>query len=146
MIEEKESKDDSQILQLLLFKIQSGQDALQSLTKQLVLVERSVAEIEDSMAAVEEIPKTKEEESLVPLGSGIFIKANLLEKSKFLVSIGAGIFLDKTTAETKTYLGKQKEELEKNQELLTMRIRKIQGELAKTSREAEELYAKLQNK
>ena len=146
MVEEKEPTDDSQKLQLLLLKIQSYQNSLQDLTKQLVLVERSISEINDTIAAVVEIPKTKEEESLIPIGSGVFVKADLLEKNKFLVSVGANIFLDKTAAEAKTYLEKQKGELQKNQEFLVTQIKKIQAELAKSNNEAEELYAKLQGR
>jgi len=144
MVEEKEPTDDSQKLQLLLLKIQSHQNSLQGMTKQLALVEKSVSEIMDTIAAVGEIPKTKEQESLIPIGSGVFVKANLLEKNKFLVSVGANIFLDKTAPETKTYLENQKTELQKNLELLSAQIRKIQTELARNNKEAEELYAKLQ--
>ncbi|MBN2518457.1 MAG: prefoldin subunit alpha [Candidatus Altiarchaeota archaeon] len=146
MDEEKNPMNDSQKLQLLLYKIQSQQGTLQELYKQLALVERSLSELEDTIAAIEEIPKTKEGEALVPVGLGIFVKAELLEKNKFLVSVGSDIFLDKTAAEAKEYLEAQKGRIRRNHELMNAQIKKIQMDLNSSTKEAEGLYVKLQGK
>lgn len=139
-----EEKNDQRRLQSLLLKIQSYQGALQELSREAVLVERSVLEISAAIQAIEELPKSKESEALVPIGAGVFTKAQMLDKDNVIIAVGGGIHLQKTAAEAKTYLEYKKTKLEEHDKKVRDQIQKLNAELEDSSKEAEELYIKLQ--
>ncbi len=138
-------ENDQRKLQSLLIQIQSYQSTLQAVSRQTALIERSLEDVYMTLQALEELPKTKESESLVPIGAGVYVKADITDKKKALVSVGDGVFIDKTMAEAKAYLKERQAEMEKNEKLLRERGQKISEELNAANQSAEELYAKLQS-
>jgi len=142
--ESQSSESEQQRLQELLIQSQVYQKNLQDMTRKMATLESSIAEIEDTINTLKEFPKIKEQESLVPLGSGVFVKATLTDKENLLVSYGGGMVLEKPVAEAKTYLEEQKENLKKTEETLRYNIAGIQEKLDAMNNEASGIYAKLQ--
>ena len=139
-------QDDQKKLQSLLVQIRSYQATLQEMARQTALAERAIDEIAATIEAIEQLPKTKESEALIPLGSGVFAKAELLDKKNFIVTAGAGVHLEKTVAETKKFLEERKARLEANDKMLREQAERLSIELENANQIAEELYAKLQGK
>lgn len=138
--------NDQQRLQELMTVVRSYQAALQDGSKKLNLVDRSLAEINETIIAVQELPKNDGGDALVPIGAGVFVKANLKEVNTLIVSSGAGIHIKKSSDETADYLSSQLEKLEKNRNSLESQVARIEGELSRANQEAEELYMKMQGK
>ena len=138
--------NDQQRLQELMMAVRSYQAALQDGSKKLNLIDRSLAEINETIVAVEELPKNEGGDALVPIGAGVFVKANLKDVNKLIVSSGAGIHIEKTGMEAAAYLKRQVEKLEKNRTTLEAQVARMDGELSRANQEAEELYMKMQGK
>jgi prefoldin alpha subunit len=139
-----EKTDDQRKMQVMLLQIQSYQSSLQDISRRLALLERTLIDFSDAIAAVGELPKSKESDALIPIGAGVFARAKLQDMSKLIVSVGSSVYLEKTSAEAKAYMEKQKEELQKNETLLREQATRINRELQRVNREAEDLYLKLQ--
>ncbi len=140
MMQENEQRK----LQSLLLQIRSYQDALQEIERQIAVTERALMEIIATISALTELPKTKQSESFIPVGGGIYVKSEIKDKKNVIVSIGGGVCLEKTTTEAKAYLEKRKKELEATDEKLREQAQKISAELESANKAAEDLYIKLQ--
>ena len=139
-------QDDQRKLQSLLMQIQSYQTTLQEIARQSAFTERALIEVLASINAIEELPKTKEDEALIPIGAGVFAKAQLLDKKSFIVSGGAGIHMEQTAAEAKTFLEARKVKLEGNEKMLKTQAEAIGAQLEAANKTAEDLYVQLQGK
>jgi len=85
---------------------------LQELEQQIVLLEKQVNELELCKLALEELKKTKKDsEMLVPLSSGVFVKARLADNEEVIINIGAKIFCKKNLAEAKEFIQKKLDEV-----------------------------------
>jgi len=139
-------EEDQRKLQSLLLQIKSYQSALQDISRQSAFTERAMVEIMSTLKAIEELPKSKESEALIPIGAGIYVKADILDKKNLIVSISSEITAEKTAAETKTFLEDKKTRLEANDQMLKDQAKKIAAELEAANSAAEELYVKVQGK
>jgi len=139
-------ENEQRKLQSLLMQVQSYQNTLQEIARQTAITERALMEIIATISALGELPKTKESESLIPIGAGVYTKAEITDKKSVIVSISGGICLEKTTAEAKAYLEKRKKELEQSDNQLRGQAQKISAELDAANKAAEDLYVKLQGK
>jgi len=135
---------DQRKLQALVMQAQSYQGALQDIARQNALLERASMEIQATLEALEELPKSKGTDSLVPIGGGVYTKAQITDKKTVVVAIGAGIYAEKGIAEAKTFLTVRKSKIESDLKLLANQSQRISAELEKANQAAEELYMTLQ--
>jgi prefoldin alpha subunit len=139
-------ENDQMKLQQLLLQIRSYQAALQDLSKQSAFAEQAIAEVSATLDALEELPKSKEKEAFIPIGAGVFTKAEITDKDSFIVTAGKGIHLEKNAKDAVAFLTERKEKLVENEKFLKDEADKINAELDSANSSAEELYAKLQSK
>ena len=137
-------QDEQRKLQTLLMQIRSYQDTLQEISRQAALTEQAMVELSATLQAIEALPATKESEALIPVGAGVYTKAQLLDKSHVVVAAGAGVHITKTAAEAKVYLEARMKKLEVNDTKLRESGQRLAVELEAANQAAEELYAKLQ--
>ncbi len=137
-------ENDQRKLQELLMQIQTYQKALQDYARQGSLTERAIIELMATIQAIEELPKSKETEALIPIGPSVFIKANLLDKDNVIFGVGAGAHVTKTAAEAKKYLEERKSKLEEADKMLREEAGRLSQELELANQSAEELYSNLQ--
>ena len=102
---------------------------LEELKKQAESIQARYMELEASRLALEDIKKAKEgSETLIPLGSGIFIDGKI-KKGDVLMNVGAGVLARRPIADVSKDLETKKEELEgfsnKLQEEMVGTINKI---------------------
>ena len=96
---------------LLLFQLMEKQ--LEALRQQGALAEARVVELETTRAALKDIERLKEgNETLIPLGSGLYTKARITSK-EILTELGASVMLEKDIKKAITFLDERKKELEK---------------------------------
>lgn len=84
---------------------------LKEFEQSLVLLERQITELHSCQFSLDELENIKTgNEMMAPLGSGIFVKANLAENKNVLLDVGAKTFCKKSTKEAKEVI---KQKLEK---------------------------------
>lgn len=137
-------EDDQRKLQNLMMQIRSYQSTLQEISRQNAMTEKAIAELEATINALQDLPKSKESEALVPIGAGVFVKANLLDKKNVVVAVGSGINITKSAKDTVTYLQERKSRIEADDKKLRGQAEQISKELDNANKAAEELYAKVQ--
>lgn len=62
--------------------------------------------------ALQNIPLDKENEALMPIGVGVYLKTNIPSIDKLLVNVGAGVTIEKTREDTLHYIESRIKEFE----------------------------------
>ena len=107
--EKKPSKDIQK--QYLEFQILNQQ--LQQLQQQAGMIEKQIIELRKLSDNLDSIKQLKgNNELLVPMGAGIFMKAQLKDNSTLLINVGSDVIVKKTFLESKEMLESQLKELE----------------------------------
>lgn len=100
-------------LQKKYFEIQKKEQQIKQSQEQLANIANHIQELQKIETTLDEIEKTKSgTELLVPLGSGIFAKANLKDNKNLLVGVGAKVHVSKNLDETKKIINKQLKNME----------------------------------
>ena len=107
------------------------------LQKQIQTMEETIFEVNESKKGLEDVSKSeKGKEILVPIISGIFAKAELVEPKQFIVNVGSDTAVSKSIEEVEKILDKQLTEMQKTQNTfvdnlthLTVEAKKIEQEL-----------------
>ncbi|MCX9081503.1 MAG: prefoldin subunit alpha [Candidatus Methanoperedens sp.] len=111
-------------------KHQVYQYQAESIAQQINMVKLTIKDVETALATITAL---KDEpagiETLVPIGFGSFVKANLVNTDTVVVGIGAGVSIEKKIEDAKSFLEKRKDELTKYYEQLNSTITKIAQEL-----------------
>ena len=86
--------------------------------------------------ALQNIPLDKENEALMPIGVGVYLKTNIPSIDKLLVNIGAGVTIEKTHQDTLNYIESRIKEFElalqqiqSQKEQIAMRMNQLQNEV-----------------
>jgi prefoldin alpha subunit len=103
MMENNENSDRT----MKMFELQMMQGQMDQLKQQKQAVMAKKAEIEATRNALKGIDKNDNSEIMVPLGSGVFVKAKVADKSKIHYSVGAGVVVTKNAEDTIKYLEQQ---------------------------------------
>jgi prefoldin alpha subunit len=140
------NKDDdakkAQELQQKYMQLQMFNQQLQQLQQQLEALQTQAVEIQTILLALDDIAKTEVgKEILVPLSSGIFVKAEIKDNKKLRVNVGSNTVVEKSVQETKALLDRQIIELNKLNEDLTGQYTKIAGNAEKMQAELQKLSA-----
>ena len=107
-------------IQKLYMEFQLLSNTIKQLEKQHTMLENQLMEMVSTNQSLEDMKKVKSgTEILVPLSSGIYIKAEVKESSNFIVNIGSGIALNKDISATKKIIEEQ-----------ILEIRNMRGNLA----------------
>lgn len=132
----------SQELQQKYMQLQMFNQQLQQLQQQLEAIQHQAMEIQTILLALDDIAKTEVgKEILVPLSSGIFVKAEIKDNKMLRVNVGSNTVVEKTVQETKALLDRQIIELDKLNKDLTSQYTKIVGEAEKVQTELQGLAA-----
>ncbi len=121
---------DNQKLAELSEKHQLYQYQAESIAQQINMVKITIKDVETALVtitALKDEPAGKE--TLVPIGFGSFVKANLSDTENIVVGIGAGVSIEKKIDDAKSFLEKRKDELVKYHEQLNNTIIKIGQEI-----------------
>lgn len=105
--------DKKKELQEKYIELQLYGEQLAQLQKQMELIEEQLMELRYVIQSLGETKNLKVgTELLVPIASGIFLKADLKDKENLIVNVGANTVVTKTVDEAKALLEKQFGELE----------------------------------
>ncbi|MBD3361956.1 prefoldin subunit alpha [Candidatus Woesearchaeota archaeon] len=142
MAKKEEDTKKAQELQQKYMQLQMFNQQLQQLQKQLETIQNQSAEIQTILLALDDIAKTEiGKEMLVPLSSGIFVRAEIKDNKKLKVNVGSNTIVEKNVQETKALLDRQILELNKLNEDLTSQYSKITAEAEKVQAEVQKMSA-----
>jgi prefoldin alpha subunit len=126
---------------LLLFQLMEKQ--LEVLRQQGAMAEARVVEIESTRAALNDIEKLREgNETLVPLGSGLYARAKIASK-EILTELGASVMLEKDIKKATAFLDERKSELDKAAEQIGEQASDIMERLNELGPELQRMAAEL---
>lgn len=131
----------------LMSQLEGGKIRLESLGKQIAMVESSLTELKGAELAIKAIEKAKKgADILVPIGGDSYVKAELADTDNLIVGVGARLSVEKKLSEAKLTLGTRTEELEKTYRKLQESYVGLSGKLAEVNASAQSLVADLQGR
>ena len=119
------------------------EEQLEEMQKKAQMVEKQLMELMSTVQALDEFKKAnKGDEILVPISSGIFIKASIKENSEFLVNVGADTVVSKDIESTKNLMSKQVEEMTEFNTKINMQMQKMAMKASVIQEELKELISR----
>ncbi len=95
-------------LQMKYYEFQMVGEQIKQFQQQLQMLEEQAAELNVTLDGLNDLEKTKAEESiLVPIGQGIFTKAELKDHDNLIINVGSNILVSKSISGTKDMLSER---------------------------------------
>lgn len=136
--------EDQQKLQQILSQLEAYKAQTEVYQQQIDAVQASIAEVKVLESTLDDISKKDTVETLVPIGAGSFIKAEIKNEDKVIMSLGSGVAVAKSFEEAKATAENQKKELQDSLDKLFKDLQQITDIVAQLSPQAEALMHKLQ--
>ncbi|MGL4669094.1 MAG: prefoldin subunit alpha [Methanobacteriaceae archaeon] len=136
--------EDQQKLEGIINELNVYKSQSEMLQQQVDGVQASLNELEILETTLKEIEEKKNLSTLVPVGAGSFINAEIKNTEEVIMSIGSGVAVTKKLSEAQKTVGEQREELTESLNKLLDNLQKIGQIVASLSPQAEQLMAKLQ--
>ena len=111
------------------------------LRRRIELLNAALGEMAAAKSALEEVEKLeKGEEILVPLGSGVYLKAMVADKQSALLALGADVVVERSFSEIKEYLDRREQQIREalqksvnDYQVVVSRLRELERELRATT-------------
>ena len=126
-------------------KLQEKFVEYQMVQQQVGQVQKKIEQLREQKGSIEGLQQNlndlkgveKGSEILVPVCSGIFAKASLLESNELLVNVGNNVVVGRTLAEVKDMLSKQSSEISRMDDHMVSYLQKLSEKAAKIEKELE---------
>jgi len=99
-------------------------------------VSRLITEAHLASQAIQGLSSSDQQESLVPIGIGVFLKVTVPQVTNLLVSVGSGVTIEKSKENAKNYVESRIKEFElafqqiqSQKEQIAMRMNQLQNEV-----------------
>ena len=123
--------------QQIIMDLQMQEQRIKQLEAQINAIQKQIVEMQGITESLEAIDKsTTENEVLLPIGRGIFVKNKITSKN-VLLNIGSGIVIEKNAKDTTKLVDEQAKKL-------SMMANEYQEEIISISRKIESTISKLQ--
>lgn len=135
---EKEDRQGKIIMYQIL------QAEYEELRRQTLMAESRIIDLETSDHALNEIKKfRKDNETLVPLGSGCYARGSIMG-SGLLLDIGAGIMIEKNANSVKEFLEERRSEIEKARKEIQLQMESVVKTINELTPEIEKIIRESQ--
>lgn len=116
------------------------QQQAESVRQQMGMVQMSIDDCTRAIATIDELDSVSGSiNTMLPLGGGTFIHANVSNVEKIVVGLGAGVSAEKSPAEAKELLNRRKEELGKV-------VERLNGSLSQIGQRLQSIESMIGNK
>jgi len=129
-------KDD---LQKLVVQYQILEANFKAMQERIDMLNETIAEIEKTKMALEELEMTKPNKSLIPLGSGSFIPGKIENTEDVIIGVGSGVAINKKRKDAVAVLDIRLNELEGSLNYVTKQMTKTAFEIEKIQEEVESM-------
>ena len=120
--------------QKAMMEMQMLQQEVQKVEQEIVELEKRKIELEMVLSSLDEIKKQKGDETLIPIGSGVFVKGKLTQKDKVLINIGADVVIEKNVVDAKKIIQKQSEGITAIQQKMESDLREFINNVQQNTR------------
>lgn len=131
-------------LNQLMSEINTYQSQGELIQQQIETIQSSLAELEVLETTLKNIENGEKLETLVPIGAGSFINAEISNTKEIIMSMGAGIAITKDFDEALETIEKQKKDLAGVLEKMTENLRNVTERINMLSPRAEALMQQQQ--
>ena len=140
---DKNDEDKKQVLQAKFMEFQTVQQQIQQVQKQIQQLASQKEEVVVLQQSLTDISHVEEgSEMFVPVCSGIFAKAKIMNGKELLVNVGNNVIVEKNVEGVKSMISKQaleigkvEEQLNSNFEMLAKHAGELEKELNKLIKE-----------
>lgn len=109
-----------------LLELQMLDQQIKQIEEQMANIEGQVFEVNNLIENLSELKSMKDnQEILVPVANGIFMKANIKDSNNLKVNVGSGVVVEKTLDETKEMLKEQIKSIETYKEEMFLELQKL---------------------
>ena len=136
----KGEKEKNDKIMELYAQAQVLQQQLINIEEQIKQLDVQEAELNLAIESIQELNKIKdEEESLVPIVNGVFVKAKLKKPDELIVNVGSNVLVKKSVDETKELIRQNISEIRKYKEKLSKQHENIIRVLEQTQKEMQNI-------
>ena len=102
-----------------LYLLQEYQEQMDMLYQQVQILDEFIRECQQAQNALEEIAEgTEGEQTLVPLGGNVFMRATIADVERVLTGVGSDVVVEKSVSTAIDFLEKRIEDLRQREEKL----------------------------
>ena len=98
--------------QQLMYQMQMLENYFGELTQKEESLIRIIGEASSAIESIKTISEKPESSTLVPIGMGSFVKANISSNDKFILNLGAGVAIEKDKNSTINFIEARIKEME----------------------------------
>ncbi len=138
--------EDQQRLQALVDELNMYQQQSEILQQQMEAMQTTLGELEILENTITALQDEKDLKTLIPVGAGSFVNAEIKNTDEVIMSVGAGVAITKTIDEAKITINSQKEEVKEAMGKLSKNINTLNDMINKITPQAEELLQKVQGR
>ncbi len=136
--------EDERNLERIIAQLNTYEQQAQILQRRIELINASLQEIALSSESLDELKNIGDDnEVLMPLGSGIYVKAKIIEKEKVIFSLGAEIAAEKDITSTQLSLDQRSMALQNALQTTGQQLQQIANTMNELNRTAQTIARKI---
>ncbi len=132
--------------QQLMYQMQMLENYFGQLTQKEESLIRIIGEASSAIESIKSISEKPESSTLVPIGLGSFVKANISSTDKFILNLGAGVAVEKDKNSTINFIEARIKEMEVALRDTTVQKQNVMANLEQGKQEMDRLIQISQNK
>ena len=132
--------------QQLMYQMQMLENYFGELTQKEESLIRIIGEASSAIESIKSISEKPETSTLVPIGMGSFVKANISSDDKFILNLGAGVAIEKDKNSTINFIEARIKEMEVALRDTTIQKQHVMANLEQGKQEMNRLIQISQNK
>ena len=132
--------------QQLMYQMQILENYFGELTQKEESLIRIIGESSSAIESIKSISEKPESSTLVPIGMGSFVKANISSDDKFILNLGAGVAIEKDKNSTINFIEARIKEMEVALRDTTIQKQHVMANLEQGKQEMNRLIQISQNK
>jgi len=132
--------------QQLMYQMQMLENYFGQLTQKEESLIRIIGEASSAIESIKSISEKPKSSTLVPIGMGSFVKANISSVDKFILNLGAGVAVEKDKNSTINFIEARIKEMEVALRDTTVQKQNVMANLEQGKQEMDRLIQISQNK
>lgn len=136
--------EDQQRLQALVNELNMYKEQAEILQNQMEAMQVTLGELESLETTVAALNEGENLKTLIPIGAGSFVNAEIKNTDEIIMSVGAGVAITKTIEDAQKTITSQKEEIRDAMGKMSKNIQTLNDMINKITPQAEQLLQKVQ--
>jgi prefoldin alpha subunit len=136
--------EDERNLEKILVELNAYEQQAQVLQRRIDLINSSLQEIALTSESLDELKNVEDDnEVLMPLGSGVYVKAKIVERKKVIFSLGADIVADKDITAAQLSLDQRSSALQNALQSTAQQLQQMANRMNELNSTAQALASKV---